>query len=155
MIEPWKDAKNPVEATINTQNTYNGIIPEREKLMQKYFGISFMDIFKHEIFKWEVENHHLVYSQEFVVFLIEKVYPNCKPLNHLPKEIIKERETFYGYGGKPDREINPSLHLRGKRWSQYYNNKYGEGRFESKYGAYEVNKNAKAAPWDWKNFQYK
>jgi hypothetical protein len=153
-IPPWSLAENPVEATIFTQNTGNGIFPERLKLWKRYWGFDFMDIFKHETFAWEVKHHHFAYSQIFTEFLIEKIFPQCKPFNHLSKELIKEREAFYPYGGNRDTEMNPLLHLRGERFRDYYNNKYGAGRYESKYGPIEHNDSA-AQPWNWESFKYK
>jgi hypothetical protein len=153
-IQPWSLADDPVEATIFTQNTGNGIFPERLKLWKRYWGSDFIDIFKHETFKWEVMYHHFYYSQVFTEFMIEKIFPQCKPFNHLSKELIKERESFYPYGGNPESETNPLLHLRAERFRDYYDGKYGAGRYESKYGPVQHNDSV-AQPWNWETFKYK
>jgi hypothetical protein len=36
----------------------------------------------------------------------------------------------------------------------FYNKKFGEGRYESEYGAV-VKSDGKAAPWNWEGFKYK
>ncbi|MFH0892933.1 MAG: hypothetical protein V2A54_00735 [Bacteroidota bacterium] len=154
-IKPWLDAEDPVEATIFTQNTINGIFPEREKMLNKYFGMSFMDIFKHPTFAFDVEQSYMWISQELMEFLIEEVYPHCKALTHLPKEIIEKRGQFNAYMRNPgDREMNPDLHIPSERMRTFYNKKFGEGRYESKYSVAEKNPNCYAKPWDLSTFKY-
>jgi len=155
-IQPWSLAKNPVEATRHTQNTQPGIFREREKLFLKYFGMTFMDLFKHETFAWEVTHHHVTYSQVFTEFLIEKIYPHCSPFKHLPGEIIEERASFYKKDRNcKDRELNPLLHLRAETFKTYYDRKFGEGRYLSKFGPVEKNEAAAAPPWNWETFKYR
>lgn len=118
-------------------------------MLQKYFDIGFIDIFKHETFIWQVQNYCMEYSQEYTEFLIEKVYPYCKPEHHLPSEIITEREVFY----KEKRETNPEILKPMHKFIAFYNSKFGEGRFVSKFGApNEVESNART--WNWDSFNY-
>lgn len=153
-IKPWVDAPNPVEATIFDQNVKPGIFKEREKMLKKYFGMSFMDIFKHPTFIFEVEMSYFGLSQEIVEFLIEEVYPHCRPFNQLPSEIVKKRGMFNAYMRSPgDREINPDLHIPGHRLRDFYNKKFGEGRYESKYSVSEKNMDAYAKPWNLETFK--
>ena len=150
-IEPWSMSKDPKKAVKKTQDITPGLFKERLRLFEKYFGMSFMDIFKHETFAWEVKYGSLDYSQEYTLFLIEKVFPACKPLEHLNSDIISEREAF----SKPeDRTGNPESDMPGKRQQQHYDAQFGAGRFASKYGNIEPSL-SKAAAWDWSTFEYK
>ncbi len=149
-IEPWSMSDNPRQAVIRTQEKTPGLFKQKERLLEKYFGISFMDIFKHPTFEWKVMHHTIGESQEYVNFLIEKVYPQCKPFNSLPSEIISEREAFY----KEKREMNPELHLPQQRFAEFYDGKFGEGRYASKYPIMEKGE-WNAQPWNWYTFKYK
>ncbi len=155
-IEPWSFAPNPIEATIFDQNVTPGIFKEREKQLQKYFGMSFMDIFKHQTFEFEVKMSYFGFSQEITEFLIEEVYPHCRPFNHLPSEIIKKRGMFNAFMRSPgDLELNPDLHIPNHKLRDFYNIKFGESYYESKYPIAEKNADALAKPWNWETFKYK
>jgi hypothetical protein len=152
-IEPWNMSANPKEATIETQNILPGVFTEREKLLQYYFGIGFFDIFKHETFLWEVKYNYLGYSQEFVEFLIKEVYPQCKPLQHLPSEIIEKRAMYSRHGsGKKDKESNPQKTQPAQRLKTFYDKTFGEGRYEQKFGRIPEFPDG-AAPWDIDKFE--
>lgn len=152
--QPWSVALDPVAATIKTQNTMPGVFKEREKLFQKYFGISFYEIFKHPTFLWEVKYNYIEYSQEYVEFLIEKIYPECKPFNHLSRDLIAQKESFCMTGkDSKDREINPQRHFPAERIKEWYDKKYGEGRYLLKYDPVEKYESA-AKPWDLNSFKY-
>lgn len=155
-IEPWAMAPNPREATVFDQNVTPGIFKEREKQLQKYFGISFMDVFKHQTFEFEVKRNNLWYSQELIEFLIEEVYPHCRPFNQLPSEIIKKRGLFHSYMRSPGNcEVNPELHIPLQHFIKFYNAKFGEGRYESKYSGVEIMTDIFAKPWKWDTFKHK
>lgn len=155
-IPPWNMAVDPVKATIFDQNVTPGIFKEREKQLQKYFGISFMDIFKHETFEFEVKTSNLWYSQELIEFLIEEIYPQCRPFNHLPAELIKKRGMFNAAMKSPgNRETNPELHIPLPKFIKFYDSIYGEGRYESKYSGVEIMTDVFAKPWNWETFKYK
>lgn len=153
-IQPWSMSANPVESTIQTQKTNPGIFKQREALFLKYFNLSFMDIFKHPTFIWDVKYHLMDYSQEFVEFLIEQIYPNCRPFNDLPKELIERRASFHKKDRQSeDRENNPEKHLLTERFRDFYDNKFGNGRYLARFG--EITKNdSKAAPWNLDTFPY-
>jgi hypothetical protein len=107
-IKPWAEAKNPPAEVKKTQDTGPGVFREKEKLLSKYFGMSFADIFRHPTFEWEVKYNFYAYSQELTEFIIEEVYPHCKPFNHLPAEVIQKRASFYKLDRNTgDREMNP------------------------------------------------
>lgn len=153
-IEPWRMARDPKQATIKTQKTTPGIFKQKEKLLKKYFGLNFMDVFTHPSFEWDVKYNYIEYSQEFTEFLIEKVYPQCVPLNSLNSDIINERASFYPTGSNPDRETNPHCNMYAKRLRDFYDSKFGKGRYDSKFGVInEINSAAK--PWDWDSFKFK
>ncbi len=148
-ILPWRSASDPVEATIFTQKTAPGILKEKLKLFDKYFGISFFDIFKHPSFKWEVENHHFYYSQEFIEFLIEDIFPECEPFNDLPQDKINKRLAFYEEG----REANPEQHKALHKVRDFYDSYFGQGRFEEKFYKIEQSQ-SNAKPWNLSAFKY-
>ncbi len=154
-IDPWAAALDPVKATIFDQNVNPGIFKEREKHLLKHFGISFLDIFKHETFEFEVKNSSLWFSQELIEFLIEEIYPQCRPFNHLTAELIKKRGMFHAAMKNPGNcEVNPELHIPHQKFVKFYNSKYGEGRYESKYPPTEIMTDLFAKPWNWDTFKY-
>lgn len=149
-LDPWRMAANVQKAIKRTKDTTPGTFKQRERLLQKYFGMSFMDIFKHETFVWLTKNKCVDYSQEYTEFLIEKVYPQCNPSNHLSSDIISDRETFY----QDKKETNPEILEPMKKFMTFYDSKFGEGRFVSKYGPpNEIECNAQ--PWNWESFKFK
>ncbi|PKP03037.1 MAG: hypothetical protein CVU11_09680, partial [Bacteroidetes bacterium HGW-Bacteroidetes-6] len=148
-IFPWNLSDNPQEAVIRTQKTGPGIFKQKERLFNKYFELSFLDIFKHPTFKWEVDNFLMGDSQEMIEFLIEKVYPTCIPLQDMPSELIPMRSELY----KEKRERNPETDKYIQRYIQYYDETFGEGRYASKYGIPEKT-TSNAKPWDWGTFKY-
>ncbi len=151
-LEPWSLSKNPPEAVIDTQDTTPGVFKEREKLFKKYFDISFMEIFRHPTFEWSVKYNYISYSQEFVEFIAKKIYPECKPFNHLSSELINERGTFHKKDKNSfDKEGNPESHIPADRQREFYNKKFGEGRFESKFGTISESE-SKADKWDYNAF---
>lgn len=148
-IEPWSMANDPVASTIKTQKITPGIFKERLKLFKKYFGLDFLDVFKHPTFKWEVEHHHIGYSQEYVTFLIEKVYPECKPFNDLSQDIIDTRLAFR----EQNKEGDPESHLTTEKYRIFYDSYFGDGRFTEKFGTIQPSSSV-ASPWNLSSFQY-
>ena len=142
-IDPWNMSRNPREAVIRTQKTTPGIFRERLKLTEKYFGISFPEILKHETFKWAVKHNYISYSQEYIEFLAEKILSQCVPFNNLSSDLITKKEKLY----KDKKESNPLSHLPAKNLQVFYDNKFGEGRHESKFGPI-VKNDSKAALWN-------
>lgn len=135
-IDPWRilpEAKK-TRAIQTSKDTLPGIIKQRERLLEKYYGITFQNIFTHETFLWAVETNNIHYSKEFVHFLKEKVYPSCIPLQHLPSKLIAEREGL----SKEKKEINPKVMEPAKRVQIHYDAKFGEGIYISKFGAIET-----------------
>jgi hypothetical protein len=151
-VDPWVGYALPKRpaAIRKSQEITPGIFKQKERLFQKYFGLSFMDVFKHETFKYKVESMHVSESQEFVEFLIEKVYSQCKPFNDLSADATKERDDFY----TQKRTINPEIMEPSKKFRTFYDGKFGEGRYASKFGSIE-DPETNAAPWNWESFKYK
>ncbi len=153
-LEPWNLSENPKKAVKRTKDTLPGIFKERERLYTKYFNLSFHDIFKHPTFEWEVKHQYFGYSQEYTEFIIEYVYPECKPFNFLSKELVDKKEYYYQKNKEDiDREANPEGHFPTERMRVFYNSKFGEGRFESKYGPV-VKNNSQSAPWNYETFKF-
>lgn len=143
-VEPWKmlPPSKKAEAILQDKDTYPGIFKERERLLEKYFGVQLKDIRNHETFQWAVQKNHLSYSEAYVSFLLDKIYPACIPCQHLSSELVQEKEAFY----KEGREINPHGHWPVIRVQKYYDKKFGEGRYLSKFGQIPVPP-SDAAPW--------
>jgi len=146
-LKPWSMARNPKEAVIKTQKITPGVFKEKEKLFKKYFGFEFMDIFNLPSFEWKVKNFTIDYSQEYIEFLIKKVYPECKPFNELPSDIIREKEELY----KGKKEGNPERHIYMEKFMKFYDSKFGEGRFASKFSTPEFPE-CNAKPWNFDDF---
>ncbi len=143
-VDPWKDlaAEKKPPAILRVKDIQPGIIKQKERLLEKYFGISFLEIFEHPTFKWAVEKNNIYHSKEYVDFLKNTVYPSCIPCKHLPQDIITEKERLYN----EKKEINPEVMVPAKRVKTYYDLKFGEGRYVSKFGQItEIESNA--APW--------
>jgi hypothetical protein len=149
---PWGLLQPPAKppAIKKSQDIIPGIFKQQERLFQKYFGLSFMDIFKHETFKYKVDSKHIPESQEFVEFLIEKVYPQCIPFNDLSSDATKERDDFH----TQKRTLNPEIMEPSKDFRTFYDGKFGEGRYASKFGPID-DPETNAAPWNWETFKYK
>ena len=142
-VDPWRMLEEPHKsrAIQKSKDTLPGIIKQRERLMMKYYGISFSEIFTHETFLWAVETNSIHYSKEFVDFLKDTVYPTCIPLQHMPSELISERERL----SKDKREVNPKVMVPAERLRAHYDSKFGEGRYVSKFGEFDkIESNAEA-----------
>ncbi len=143
-IYPWKlypDSEKP-RIILQDKDTTPGLFKERERLLEKYFGIKFTEIFEHPTFKWAIQKNTLGFSEEYVEFLKTRVYPACIPCEHLPEDIVAEQEALY----KDKKEINPHRHWPGLRIEKYYDLKFGDGRYLSKFGKIE-SPDSNAAPW--------
>ena len=88
--------------------------------------------------------------------MIEEIYPHCRPFNHLPAETIKKRGMFHCYMRNPGNlELSPDLHIPNHKIHDFYNIKFSEGRYESKYPVAKKDTDALAKPWKWETFKYK
>lgn len=125
-----------------------GIMKEEERLLKKYFGLDFHDIFSHEIFKWEVENYHIEYSQAYIEFLKNDVYPEVVPCEFLSSETTSKFENnFHGKSmmGNPERA------KAFERMDKALDEHFGKGYADKKIGGYDLpQENAPA--WDLNSF---
>jgi len=144
MIEPWAFAPDPPKAVKYTKDTRPGMFRQRERLFKKYYGMEFIDILKHPTFIYYIKNDFMWQSQELFEFLINKVYPIIQPFKFLSQDLINEREAIY----KEKREANPDMLKPALRFVAFYDGKFGEDRYVSKFGAHKpIVTNAK--PWNW------
>lgn len=145
MMATYEEKKEHAEYI---KNCLPGIIKQEEKLLEKYFGKSFLEMFEHDIFKWEVENHHIDYSQAYVEYLKNKVYPEVVPLQFLSSETIAEFENNFH---NKNVMSNPESYLVQDRIVKMMNAKFGEGYYEQKFGLADYGER-NAAPWNLSNF---
>lgn len=148
-IQPWAmyPFEERPEMIRETQKTSPGIIKVRLKQLKKYYDMDFYDIFKHITFKLSVELYGVKYSQEMIEFLIDKVYPECRPFNDLPQDAISIQERLY----KEKKIYNPESHLPAEKIMKCYDAEYGEGRYATKFPL-PIKGDSTAAPWDWDSF---
>ncbi len=153
-IFPWSLSRNPPEAVRKTQCITPGIFAERMQCMEKYFRMEFLDIFRHETFRWQVQYDFIEYSQEFTEFLIDFVFPACKPFQHLTKDVAEKRAEFHENGPmRTNRESNPNTLTPSQRHRDFYDSKFGQGSYENKYGTIQIIA-SNAHPWDLSTFKY-
>jgi hypothetical protein len=68
----------------------------------------------------------------------------------LSADASKERDDFY----TQKRTINPEIMEPSKNFRTFYDGKFGEGRYASKFGSIEEPE-TNAAPWNWESFKHK
>ncbi|MCB9188709.1 MAG: hypothetical protein H6599_05435 [Flavobacteriales bacterium] len=146
-IPDWKEQKEVAEYY---KDCFPGFLKVKEKNLQEYFGMSFRDIFTHETFIWKVNNNYIGYSQEFLEFLVGPVYEKCIPLSHPSSDLIMTFENNFHH---PRKMSDPQSHLPGERFRDFYDQRYGQGRYEMKYSKI-ANNGSNAAPWNLKTFKY-
>jgi hypothetical protein len=133
-IDPWAMADNPKAAVVKDIECNPGELEVQLKHFKKYFGLEFHDIFKHEVFIWEVTWNHMWYSQEYLTYLRDEIFPICKPENKIPSELISKMEKIH----KEDRMRNPELHKVAERYRTNHDKYFGEGNYEEKHGKVTV-----------------
>ena len=155
-LMPWNTM--PYQQAINDlkriQKTFPGIIKEFEKQLDKYFGLKFTDIVDNTEFRHHVEANFIDDSQALVEFLINEVYPHCKPFCDLPDELVQKREQLHRNNceGNPGR-LEPYLRLK-----RHYNDIYGEEYMEKFMNEIDLGKadkakcNSSATPWNYDTF---
>jgi len=152
--EPWSQAGSvaaATAATLKTQATSPGIIAEKLRLLKKYHGLDFSDVLRHPSFKWEVENHRIDWSQEYTTYLVEQVLPACIPLSELPANIVAMQEQLEDKS-TPNTKWNPEGLKPALAQRDYYNERFGAGRYEQRFGAIDEGSPRDATPWNWATF---
>lgn len=137
MADPWPDIKK-------TKVTYPGQVKARLAIFKDNFGMDFHDIFSHETFVWQVENHQIDESQIWYETLINDVYPQCTPGNFLDQETINEVERQW----KGKLMSNPERHKDIDRFTTFFDSVFGEGAFRKKTGQDYDWGERNAEPWD-------
>lgn len=146
-MDPWKmitDAAARQRAILRDKECTQGEIKVIERIFKDYFGIGFNDIWTHESFINAVNANYIGWSQEYVTFLRDKVYPECIPFQAPSAEQIAECERFWD----EKKMYNPDTHKPGERSRDHYNSNFGEGRFEEKFGPAAAPNGSQASPWD-------
>ena len=166
-IKPVSDLRNynevlndiavgePVFLTKNGRGRYAILdIKEYEKLLDRYFGLKFTDIVDNPDFRHHVLSNFIDESQELVEFLINEVYPQCKPFCDLSHDLIQKREKIYHSNceGNPGR-LEPYLRMK-----RHYNETFGEGYMETFLNELDLGYadkakcNTAAEPWNYDTF---
>lgn len=149
-VDPWvilpKEARPP--AIESMKNCAPGRIHEKLRMFKENFGMDVKDIFRHESFVYEVNDHQVYYSQEYMVHLMNVVFPLCQPGQFLPQNVIDADEAIY----KDDRYNDPEPIGSVVNYITWFENKYGAGSWE-KFGQDKYEKRAtKAARWNYDEF---
>lgn len=148
-LEPWSMAKDPRASVRESIECDPGEIQIKLQQLKKYHGLSFHDIFKHESFIWEVTYNHLWYSQAYVEFMIEEVFPTCFPGKRMSPEQTAKMEKLY----KEDLYRNPETSKVLERYRVNHDKYFGEGSFYEKNSRPEPF-SGKSTPWDLGSFKY-
>jgi len=148
-IQPWSLAPKPKRAVEIDKDCIPGTFKIKEEIFKRYFGMSFHDIFKHDTFKLEVLTFRLGYSQEYLEFIIEKIYPACIPLKNLDKTLSKEGERLYD----EKRMMNPEWYRIGEKVQKYFDSVFGEGMYAKEFTVAERDPEQQAKPWDFGSFK--
>ena len=112
-------------------------ILKEEKLIEKYFGHSFLKMFNHDFFKWEVENYRFDYSQVYGEFIKNTAYSDCA------STVSAFESNFQG----KENMSNPVIHRYKDKVINMMNGKFGEGYYDKKFGRADYG-NRNAIPWD-------
>ena len=148
-VFPWDQMADPWPDIRKTKDTYPGQIKARLRIFKENFGMDFHDIFSHQTFTWQVENHQIDESQLWYETLINVIYPQCVPGNHLDSETINEVERQW----KGSLMNNPERHKDVDRFIAFFDSVFGEGAFRKKIGQDYNWPAANAEPWNLSTFK--
>lgn len=149
-VDPWSLIPVPQrpEAIRFSKHCNPGIIKEQIRLFNKNFGMSFNDIFTHETFIHYTHQKRWRYSQEYLVHLLNVVYPLCTPKALLPRHIIDADQKIFD--GK--RYFNPEEQPAFVAYKKWFDEKYGAGTLESLTGIEPFSTTSVAQPWNYDSF---
>ena len=147
-IEPWSLASNPKEAVQSTKDCSPGEIKEMIRIFNENYNLSFKDIFTHETFTWQVTHFQLGDSQEFIEYLVNKVFPQCNPNQFLTQESTTEMEKFYNDKKMSNPENYKMIEIQKANYDKYF----GEGAYDAKSKAKADWGERNAAPWNLDSF---
>ncbi|MBD3636795.1 MAG: hypothetical protein HUJ25_05580 [Crocinitomicaceae bacterium] len=148
-IFPWDMMDNPWPSIQQTKDCNPGEIKERIRIFKENFGLEFYDIFSHETFVWQVENHQIDESQIWYETLVNTVYPQCKPGNYLDQDTINEVERQWN----ENLMSNPERHKDADRFIAFFNSVFGEGAYYKKVGKKHEWGVRNAQPWNLSTFK--
>lgn len=150
-VEPWTiiyDVEKRRQVIEKDKNITQGMVWEYEKLLLRYFGLRLKDIIHNQSFIHAVKSGTMVFSQELVEHLLLEVYPQCKPFNLLPKDLIEKRTEIQN----ANRVYNPDDDKPFLALKEYYDARYGEDYMEKVSKGVKPKKTSVAKPWDWDSF---
>ncbi len=90
--------QNDTETKKNIERIKNinpGKIKATLDILEKNYQLQFNDIFKHENFDAEYRSNRFNYTEEYVKFIKEDIFPQCIPLKHAEKALIDKAESLY------------------------------------------------------------
>lgn len=148
-IDPWALARNPSEAVVESQECVPGKLRVWEKIIHRYFEMTLRDLFRHPSFAWDVKQHWLYWSQEYVEFLLQHIEPVCQPGNRLADETIAKAASFH----MEKRKVNPMIGEPGRRVAACFDKYFGEGEYKRRFGV-ATNFETNAARWDYSKFSF-
>lgn len=148
-VDPWVMIPEPGKSeSIKYYKNCNPSHLEGElRIFKENHGYDFKDIFTLESFQYAVTDHRIVFSQEYMVHLVNVIYPQCKMGNFLPQEIIDLDMKFFNEKRMYDPDPMPSV----VGFIKWFNNKYGEGMYEQRFSPYNPD-SSNAAPWNYDEF---
>ena len=112
-------------------------------MMNRYWSMSFEDIFEHETFLHEVNWDHIDESEEYIEFLRNKIYPICRPGQLPTNDLIAEWDEMF----KGGRMNNPETWRPQERLQNTMDDYFGEGYYAKKFGPI-VKGESNAQPWN-------
>lgn len=147
---PWSEASDKQRAVDMTKDCTPGELQVKLELLQRNFGISFYDIFSHEVFIYEVKNHFQFFSQAAITYIVDEVYPQCKPFQYLPQPAIDtvvemQQKNVHG---------NPETHLPAEKFAKVFNEYFGKGEYQKRFKSIEKTE-SNAQPWNLNTFEIK
>lgn len=149
-VAPWALIPLPErpEAIRFSKHCCPGILKEQIRLFKQDFDMDFRDVFSHETFIHYINEKRSYYSQEYMVHLLNVVYPLCLPKQLLPQRIIDKDQKIYD----DNRYVNPEEQPALINYRKWFDEKYGEGTLEGLIGEAEPFQGSAAAAWDYEEF---
>ncbi len=123
-------AKNPAAAVIQSQQCVPGMLRAWEKINLRYFSLDVQALCSHASFKWDQQNHHLAFSDEYVSFLTGQVEPACRPFQQPVPALIEQATIMH----RENKKINPNRTLPAQRYAAFFDSYFGKGEFAKRYG---------------------
>ncbi|MES2775497.1 MAG: hypothetical protein V4722_15080 [Bacteroidota bacterium] len=78
------------------KNTWPGRINVYEAQLLSNYQLSWNDVFAHESFDAEHRSNRFNYTDDYIRFIKDEVYPQCSPLQHADRDLVAKAEALYG-----------------------------------------------------------